>query len=80
MSALYPPLVIGTAEIERMSVPERLKAMELLWRSISRNPDDVSSPNWHKNVLQKRLAKVRAGKGGFLTLALLKKRLAKRAA
>lgn len=63
-----------------MSAAERLKAMELLWRSKSVQPDKLAWPGWHKNVLEKRLAKVEAGKGEFLTLAQLKKRLAKRAA
>jgi hypothetical protein len=34
-----------------------------------------NSPKWHKGILQRRLAKVVAGKGKFLTLAELKKRL-----
>jgi hypothetical protein len=41
--------------------------------------EKLASPTWHKTVLQKRLAKVAAGKGEFLTIAQLKKRLAKRA-
>ena len=72
--------MIGTAEIERMSVAERLRAMELLWSSISRNPENLPSPDWHRKVLQNRLAKVESGKGEFFTLAQLKKRLSKRAA
>jgi len=72
--------MIATFEIERMSVAERLQAMELLWRSMAAEPDKMVSPSWHKEVLAKRLAKVEAGKGKFLTLAQLKKRLAKRAA
>lgn len=70
--------MIETAEIERMSLAERLQAMELLWRSISRKPDGVKSPDWHGEVLNKRLVKVEAGKGEFLTLSQLKKRLSKR--
>jgi putative addiction module component (TIGR02574 family) len=72
--------MIEAMEIERMSLAERLQAMELLWRSISAEPDKLESPAWHKKILEKRLAKVEAGKGEFLTLAQLKKRLAKRAA
>ena len=72
--------MIETLEIERMSFAERLQAMERLWRSISAEPDKLVSPAWHKTILQKRLAKVEAGKGEFLTIAQLKKRLAKRAA
>jgi putative addiction module component (TIGR02574 family) len=72
--------MIEALEIERMSLAERLQAMELLWRSMAAAPDKLESPGWHKKVLQQRLAKVESGKGEFLTLAQLKKRLAKRAA
>ena len=72
--------MIETAEIEQMSLAERLQAMELLWRSISKDPDQVVSPGWHGAVLRTRLAKVNAGKGKFLTLAQLKKRLRKHTA
>jgi Putative addiction module component len=72
--------VIETLEIERMTFAERVQAMELLWRSMSAQPDKLASPAWHKTILQKRLVKVAAGKGEFLTLGQLKKRLAKRAA
>ena len=72
--------MIEALEIERMSLAERLQAMELLWRSMSTEPDKLESPAWHKKILEKRLAKVEAGNGEFLTVAQLKKRLAKRAA
>jgi putative addiction module component (TIGR02574 family) len=71
--------MIEAFDIERMSLSERLKTMELLWRSMSARPEKLQSPTWHKKILEKRLAKLDAGKGKFLTLAQLKKRLAKRA-
>jgi putative addiction module component (TIGR02574 family) len=70
--------MIGTAEIERMSLAERLEAMELLWVSISRDPKTVVSPDWHGEVLTQRLAKAEAGQGEFLTLPQLKKRVRNR--
>ena len=72
--------MIETLEIERMTFAERVQTMERLWHSMSATPNKLASPAWHKKVLDKRLAKVEAGKGEFLTLAQLKKRLAKRAA
>jgi len=71
--------MIEAADIESMTTTERLQAMELLWRSMSRAPEKLKSPAWHKDVLTKRLAKVEAGKGRFLTLSQLRQRLAKRA-
>ncbi len=70
--------MIEALGIERMTLAERLQAMELLWRSMAAKPDKLESPGWHKKILERRLAKVEAGKGEFLTLAQLKKRLAKR--
>jgi putative addiction module component (TIGR02574 family) len=60
-----------------MTLVERLQAMELLWASISASPEKVVSPKWHGEVLNRRLAKVKAGKGTFLTVQQLKARLAK---
>jgi len=70
--------MIEAAEIESMSLAERLQAMELLWRSMSGEPRKLKSPVWHKDVLATRLAKVKAGKGRFLTIQQLKQRLAQR--
>jgi len=70
--------MIKAVAIERMSIAERLQTMELLWRSMASEPDKLVSPAWHEKVLAQRLDKVEAGKGEFLTLTQLKKRLAKR--
>jgi putative addiction module component (TIGR02574 family) len=70
----YFSAMIETLGIERMSFAERLQAIELLWRSIAAAPDKLESPGWHKKILAKRLAKVEAGKGEFLTLAQFKNR------
>ena len=69
--------MIQVADIERMSLEERLQTMELLWSSIARTPEAVDSPDWHKEVLAERLAKVERGEGEFLSLAQLKDRLLK---
>lgn len=36
---------------------------------------EFKSPVWHKKVLATRLGKIKAGKGEFLTINQLKKRL-----
>jgi hypothetical protein len=70
--------MIAAAEIERMTLVERMETMELLWRSLSSKPGSLVSPAWHGKVLQKRLAKIESGQAEFLTVAQLKKRLSKR--
>ena len=69
--------MIQAAEIEQMSLEERLQTLELLWASLARTPDAVPSPDWHGEVLAPRLAKVEQGEGEFLTVAQLKQRLQK---
>lgn len=67
--------MIALSEIERMSVEERLQAIELLWDSISRLGDAAASPAWHGEVLSVRRAKVDAGEGQFLSIAEVRERL-----
>jgi len=69
--------VIAASDIKKMTLTERLQAMELSWESISASPEKVVSPEWHGKVLGSRQAKVKAGKGTFLTIQQLKSRLAK---
>jgi putative addiction module component (TIGR02574 family) len=70
--------VIAASDIKKMTMAERLQAMELLWESISASPEKAVSPEWHRDVLDRRLAKVKAGQGTFLTIRQLKARLAKK--
>jgi hypothetical protein len=69
--------MIDKSDIEKMSLSERLEAMELLWDSISDNPENISSPAWHGEVLKKRETKVESGEAEYLTLPELKNRLKK---
>ena len=60
------------AEISKMSVLERLQAMEALWDSLTREPTDVKSPNWHEDILSDRKEKIESGKANFISLEELK--------
>ena len=61
--------------INSLSHDEKLLAMELLWRDLSRRPADVPSPEWHGELLAQRMAAVREGKAQFIDWADAKKRL-----
>ena len=69
--------MIQAADIEKMSLDERLQTMELLWASLARTPDAVPSPAWHGEVLAKRMAKIEGGEAVFLTIPELNERLQK---
>lgn len=64
--------------IDALTVPEKLVLMERLWADLSRRPTDVSSPDWHGDVLADRLAAVRDGKTTFVDWVDAKKRLRER--
>ena len=52
--------------LEKMTLADKLEAMELLWADISRQPADLPSPAWHRDVLHERRRLVREGKLKFL--------------
>ncbi len=58
--------------IEKMSIIERLKAMEELWDSLCREEKEVESPEWHKGILQERKKKIEKGEAEYVSLEDLK--------
>jgi hypothetical protein len=52
--------------LEKMTVAEKLRAMELLWSDLTRDEEKFESPAWHGKVLRDRAARVRDGKESFL--------------
>ncbi len=67
--------MLEASEIDKMSLPERLRAIEQLWDAVCREPGEVASPEWHRNVLAERKARAERGEARFLTLAELRTRL-----
>lgn len=67
--------MIVTADIARMTLDERLQAMELLCQSLSAASTRVESPQWHRDVLANRLARAEAGQARFLSLEEAKAQL-----
>ena len=48
--------------LSSLSHNEKLVAMDLLWRDLSREPSNYVSPEWHERVLADRLANPASGK------------------
>jgi putative addiction module component (TIGR02574 family) len=67
--------MLTQADIEEMTIPERMEAIDKLWISIAQSGADVASPDWHKDVLQKRMARVKSGKAKFYTIAEAREKL-----
>ena len=65
-------------EIDSLSVSEKLALVNRIWSSLQRSPEDVPSPDWHKDVIEERLRRLESGEAKVSPLAEVKKRLEKR--
>ena len=63
---------MDTIEIKKMSVIERLQAMETLWDSLVDEESEIESPQWHREILEERKRKIENGKAEFMSLEELK--------
>ena len=63
---------MNSIEIKKMSVIERLQAMEAIWDSLLYEESEIESPEWHKNILEERKRKIEDGKAEFISLKVLK--------
>jgi len=44
--------------LHEMTIKEKLAVMESLWEDLSRSPDSIESPEWHKEILEQRSERV----------------------
>ena len=59
----------------QMSVDEKLRALERIWEDLCRDEMTVPSPSWHRDVLEARAARVRAGTEEVLEWEEAKRRI-----
>ena len=52
--------------LSKMTLADKLEVMELLWADISRQPAELPSPAWHREILDERRRLVAEGKLRFL--------------
>jgi len=63
-----------------MTLEEKLQAMEALWADLSRYPDTLESPSWHKDILRERQQRVVSGEANFMDWEQAKTYIRSRAA
>ncbi len=69
--------VNATLPLDRMSIAEKLQAMETLWEDLC-HTDAVPSPKWHEDVLKEREARYRSGEEKPIGWETAKKELRRR--
>ena len=60
-----------TLEVKKMSLEERLQAMEMLWDSLV-GETEIESPGWHQDILNEREKKIKNGEAEFISLEELR--------
>lgn len=65
----------ATIDLQQMSVPEKLRLMEELWRDLSQNERQLVSPEWHGTVLAEREAKLASGEDKLVAWETAKQEL-----
>ena len=64
-----------TLPLDKMTVAEKLRAMEMLWADLSRDDAQIESPAWHAEVLHDREARVESGTEQFIDWETAKEQL-----
>ena len=65
---------MSIAEIKKMSVSEKLIAMERLWDALCHEEKEPRSPAWHEAVLAARKERLSSPAARFLTIEQIRER------
>jgi len=68
-------LTLDRAEIEKLSIPERLELIGLLWDSITEADPRAAIPEWHLVELRRRRAEAEANPEGSIPWEEVRARL-----
>ena len=61
----YTEPMSKTLPLKEMTLHEKLAAIESLWEDLSRSPESIESPTWHKDILDERRQQIAGGKAQF---------------
>ena len=61
--------------LDKMTSLDKIAVMEKLWDDLCRNPESISSPEWHQEVLHDREREINEGKAKFTAFDRAKERI-----
>jgi hypothetical protein len=70
--------MVVAIHLNKMTVSDKLRALEDIWDDLRRTPEDVPSPSWHADVLHAREKRIREGKSQFADWTDAKRRITER--
>ncbi len=59
-------------EIKKLDVKDRIILMNEIWSTLESEDSNIESPNWHKDILEKRIEKIKNNEAKFISLEELK--------
>ena len=62
-----------TLPLDKMTVSEKIEAIEAIWENLSRSAKDVPAPLWHADVLKARGDRVKEGSAKYVDWAAAKR-------
>ena len=65
----------ATLPLEKMTMPEKISTMEILWEDITRNSENYPSPAWHGKILKQREQMLKNGEAKLEDWESVKKEL-----
>jgi putative addiction module component (TIGR02574 family) len=63
--------------LEKMSVDEKIQAMETIWDDLCQKAGSLASPDWHRQILQEREACIKEGSEEFISWEKAKEQILK---
>lgn len=64
--------------LDEMTLPAKMELLEALWDDLSRSPDSLPSPDWHREVIEERVRLVQSGEEKFSDWADAKEEIRRR--
>ncbi len=68
----------NTFEIQHLSREQKLRVMEAIWEDLSKEGEEIESPNWHQEALQETERRLKSGEEKTVDWPTAKKELRER--
>ena len=62
-------------QLDKMTVLEKLRTIEEIWKNLTQFSDSIPTPAWHKDVLLARQGRVEEGSSHFSDWSLARDRI-----
>ena len=64
--------MIMKLDFSSLSSTERLEAMEALWESLTHDENELTSPDWHGEIIKQRKHDIKNGSAEYISVKDLK--------